>query len=170
MLDVKFIRDNTSLVKERLAIKNFKELNIVDEIIDFDGQRKKLQSESDTTQSKINAASKEIGLLMAKKENARAEEKKQEVALLKSSLQPIAAELDKIEKQLIETLLRLPNLPSEKVPAGKTPEDNIVVREGGGKPQLPPNALPHWDLAKKYNLIDFELGNKITGSGFRLYQ
>jgi len=84
-------------------------------------------------------------------------------------LQPIAEELDKIEKQLGETILRLPNLPSEKVPAGKTPEDNVVVREGGIKPHLPPNALPHWDLAKKYNLVDFELGNKITGSGFPFY-
>lgn len=169
MLDVKYIKDNKELVKERLAIKNFKELNLVDEIIELDAQRKKLQSESDATQSKINLTSKEIGQLMAKKENATAEERKQEVALLKSSLQPISAELDKIEKQLSETLLKLPNLPSEKVPAGKTPEDNIVVREVGGKLQLPANALPHWDLAKKYNLIDFELGNKITGSGFPVY-
>ncbi|MBS1667910.1 MAG: serine--tRNA ligase [Bacteroidetes bacterium] len=169
MLDVKFIRENVDLVKERLAIKNFKELGLVDEIIGLDTERKKLQSESNNTQSKVNAASKEIGQLMAKKENAKAEEKKQEVAAWKAALQPIAEKLETIEKQLGETLIKLPNLPSPKVPAGKTPEDNIVVREGGVKPQLPSNAVPHWDLAKKYNLIDFELGNKITGSGFPLY-
>ena len=169
MLDVKFIRENKDLVKERLAIKNFNELGLVDEIIGLDTERKKLQSESDNTQSKINAASKEIGQLMAKKENAKAEEKKLEVAAWKAALQPIAEKLETIEKQLGETLIKLPNLPSPKVPAGKTPEDNIVVREGGVKPQLPANAVPHWDLAKKYNLIDFELGNKITGSGFPLY-
>jgi seryl-tRNA synthetase len=169
MLDVKFIKDNIALVKERLAIKNFKEPALVDEIVQLDAERKKWQSESDTTQAKLNAASKEIGQLMAKKELALADEKKQEVASLKSSLQPIAEKLDQVEKRLSETLIKLPNLPSKDVPAGKTPEDNIVVREGGPKPQLPANAVPHWDLAKKYNLIDFELGNKITGSGFPVY-
>jgi seryl-tRNA synthetase len=169
MLDVKFIRDNKDFVKERLAIRNFKELNLVDEIIELDIQRKKLQTESDSIQSKLNTASKEIGQLMAKKENEKAEEKKKEVASLKSSLQPIAENLVSIENKLNEAILKLPNLPSAKVPAGKTPEDNITVREGGNKPQLPANAVPHWDLAKKYNLIDFELGNKITGSGFPFY-
>jgi len=169
MLDVKFIKDNKDLVKERLAIKNFKDLSLVDEIIELDSQRKKLQTESDTTQSKLNAASKEIGQLMAKKENEKADEKKREVASLKSSLQPISENLSATENKLNEIILRLPNLPSSLVPAGKTPDDNITVREGGSKPQLPANAVPHWDLAKKYNLIDFELGNKITGSGFPFY-
>ncbi len=169
MLDVKFIKDNIGLVKERLAIKNFKEVNLVDEIVELDSQRKKLQSESDTTQSKINAASKEIGFLMAKKENTKAEQKKLEVSSLKSSLQPIATELENIEKHLSDALLKLPNLPSQQVPAGKTPDDNVIVREGGAKPQLQASALSHWDLAKKYNLVDFELGNKITGSGFPVY-
>jgi seryl-tRNA synthetase len=169
MLDVKFIRENKDLVKERLSIRNFKELDLVDEIIELDSKRKKLQTESDTAQSKINAASKEIGQLMAKGEKANAENKKSEVASLKSSLQPIAEELALNENKLTEAILKLPNLPSAQVPAGKTPEDNIVVREGGIKPQLHSNAVPHWDLAKKYNLIDFELGNKITGSGFPVY-
>ncbi|HLK27611.1 MAG TPA: serine--tRNA ligase [Puia sp.] len=169
MLDVKFIRDNKDLVKERLAIKNFKELNLVDEIVDLDNTRKRLQSESDTTQSKLNAASKEIGQLMSKGEKENAENKKSEVASLKSSLQPIAEQLALTESRLNEAILKLPNLPSTKVPPGKTPEDNITVREGSSKPQLPANAVPHWDLAKKYNLIDFELGNKITGSGFPFY-
>ena len=169
MLQLAFIRQNTELVKERLAIKNFAALNLVDNIVAMDDQRRKLQLESDTAQSKINSISKEIGQLMAKGEKEKAEEKKKEVASLKSLQQPIAEQLQKIEIQLNEALVTLPNLPAKSVPPGKTPEDNVVVREGGSKPQLPTNALPHWDLAKKYNLIDFELGNKITGSGFPFY-
>ena len=96
------------------------------------------------------------------------EQKKQEVAQLKSSLQPIAEKLAETENQLTEKILLLPNIPSSKV-SGKTPEDNVTVREGGSKPSLHANAVPHWGLAKKYNLIDFELGNKITGSGFPVY-
>jgi len=169
MLQLAFIRQNSELVKERLAIKNFTGLHLVDNILEMDDQRRKLQLESDTAQAKINSISKEIGQLMAKGEKEKAEEKKKEVASLKSLQQPIAGQLQKIEIQLNEALVTLPNLPAKSVPLGKTPEDNIVVREGGSKPQLQSNAVPHWDLAKKYNLIDFELGNKITGSGFPLY-
>ncbi|MBS1946992.1 MAG: serine--tRNA ligase [Bacteroidetes bacterium] len=169
MLDVKFIRDNKELVKERLAIRNFKELFIVDEAVELDNKRKKLQTEADNAQAKINAASKKIGQLMAKGEKEKAEIKKAEVASLKSFLQPISDELAITENSLTEAVLKLPNLPSAQVPAGRSAEDNVVVREGGSKPLLPGNAAPHWDLAKKYNLIDFELGNKITGSGFPVY-
>jgi seryl-tRNA synthetase len=169
MLQLAFIRQHAALVKDRLAIKNFTSLDLVDTILQFDDQRKKLQLESDTTQSKINTISKEIGQLMAKGEKEKAEDKKKEVASLKSSLQPVAEQLQKIELQLNEALVTLPNLPSEKVPVGKTPADNVTVRGGGNKPTLYPGAVPHWDLAKKYNLIDFELGNKITGSGFPFY-
>jgi seryl-tRNA synthetase len=169
MLQIAFIKQNTALVKERLAIKNFADMGLVDEIVSLDDTRKKLQLEFDTTQSKINASSKEIGQLMAKGEKETAENRKQEVATLKTTLQPIAEKLAETEKQLQEQIVKLPNLPSEKVPPGKTPEDNVTVRQGGKKPTLPANAVPHWDLAKKYNLIDFELGNKITGSGFPVY-
>ncbi|MBS1935104.1 MAG: serine--tRNA ligase, partial [Bacteroidetes bacterium] len=169
MLQLAFIRQNAEFVKERLRIKNFTESDLVDAIVQLDDQRKKAQSEFDNTQAKINAASKEIGQLMAKGEKVTAENKKQEVASLKSSLQPISEKLSAIEKELNETLVKLPNIPSEKVPPGKTPADNITLREGGKKPVLPSGAVPHWDLAKKYNLIDFELGNKITGSGFPFY-
>lgn len=169
MLQVAFIRQQTELVKERLAVKHFKELQLVDEIISLDDERKKLALESENTQSKLNASAKEIGALMAKGQKAEAETKKQEVATLKSSLQPIADRLAAVEQQLNDTIVRLPNLPSAKVPKGKTPEDNVTVREGGQKPSLHNGAVPHWDLAKKYNLIDFELGNKITGSGFPVY-
>ena len=169
MLQLAFIRQHTALVKERLAIKNFTSVHLVDSILQFDDQRKKLQLEADNTQSKINSISKEIGQLMAKGENEKAEEKKSEVAALKVSLQPTAEQLHKIELQLNEALVTLPNLPAATVPSGKTPADNITVREGGKKPTLHAKAVPHWDLAKKYNLIDFELGNKITGSGFPVY-
>jgi len=169
MLQLAFIRQQAPMVKERLAIKNFAALHLVDTILQLDEQRKKLQSDSDATQSKINTISKEIGQLMAGGKKEEAENKKKEVASLKSALQPIAEQLNKIELQLNEALVTLPNLPAKSVPPGKTPADNITIREGGVKPQLYAGAVPHWDLAKKYNLIDFELGNKITGSGFPLY-
>ena len=170
MLQVAFIRNNPELVKERLAIRNFKELNLVDSIISLDDKRKKLQFEFDETQAQINSASKEIGQLMAKGEKDSAEEKKQQVATLKSSLQHINSKLTEIEKTLHDELIKLPNLPHSSVPAGKTPEENVVVREGGNKPELFSGAVPHWDLAKKYDLINFELGNKLTGSGFPVYK
>jgi len=169
MLQIAFIRQNTALVKERLALKNFGDVALVDEIVSLDDTRKKLQLEFDTTQSKINAASKEIGQLMAKGQKDVAEAQKQEVATLKTTLQPIADQLAETEKKIQEQIVKLPNLPSDKVPPGKTPEDNITIREGGKKPNLHAGAVPHWDLTKKYNLIDFELGNKITGSGFPVY-
>ena len=169
MLQVAFIRQHTALVKERLAVKHFKDLQLVDEIISLDDERKKLQLEFDNTQSKVNSTSKEIGQLMAKGQKEEAENRKKEVATLKAALQPISDRLAIVEKQLQDTIVVLPNLPSEKVPPGKTPEDNVTIREGGSKPVLHNNAVPHWDLAKKYNLIDFELGNKITGSGFPVY-
>jgi seryl-tRNA synthetase len=169
MLQVAFIRQHPELVKQRLAIKNFKELNLVDTIISLDDERRQLQLATDNTQSKINAASKDVGQLMAKGEKEKAEERKKEVASLKESLAPLADELTKKEYQLNEALVTLPNLPSESVPAGKSPDDNIVVREGGKKPQLESWFQPHWEISKKYNLVDFELGNKITGSGFPFY-
>ncbi|WP_276502993.1 serine--tRNA ligase [Terrimonas pollutisoli] len=170
MLQLQVLRQNPDWVKERLAIKHFKDLTLVDEIIVLDDQRKKSQLEFDNTQSKINATSKEIGQLMAKGQKEEAEAKKAEVASLKLLLQPITDKLAQAEKQLQDTLVTLPNLPSEKVPPGKTPEDNVVVREGGNKPQLAAGSAPHWDLIKKYDIVDFETGAKITGSGFPLYK
>lgn len=169
MLQVAFIRQHTELVKERLTVKHFKELQLVDEVISLDDERKKLQTESENTQSKINTTSKEIGALMAKGQKAEGDAKRQEVAALKSTLQPIADRLAAVEKQLQDTITKFPNLPSANVPRGRTPEENVIVREGGQKPLLYNGAVPHWDLAKKFNLIDFELGNKITGSGFPVY-
>ncbi len=170
MLQLQTLRQDPQSAKDRLSIKNFTDIKLVDEIILLDDERKKLQLESDNILSKLNIASKEIGQLMAKGQKEEAETKKQDVASLKNSLQPIAQKLAETEKQLNDKLVLLPNLPSEKVPAGKTTADNVIVREGGSKPKLSTEAVPHWELAKKYNLIDFELGNKITGSGFPLYK
>src|SRR5215469_6927868 len=170
MLQLQVIRQNPEWVKERLAVKYFNDASVVDAIIELDDQRKKLQLEFDNTQAKINSSSKEIGQLMAKGDKEKAEELKQNVASFKSSLQPISNKLSETEIQLQNELVKLPNLPSEKVPKGKTPEENVTLREGGNKPALPKDALPHWELAKKYDLINFELGNKITGSGFPVYK
>ena len=170
MLQLAVLRNNPEEVKERLAIKNFKEPHLVEEIIALDDARKKLTFQFDETKARINATSKEIGALMAKGQKAEAEEKIKEVESLKATLGPVQEDLDKTEKQLSELLVRLPNLPSAQVPRGKTPDDNEVVRTGGSKPALHAGAVPHWELAKKFNLIDFELGNKLTGSGFPVYR
>ena len=170
MLQLAVIRQNPEFVKERLGVRNFPEPQLVDTIIQLDDQRKKLQLESDTAQSKVNAFSKEIGQLMSKGQKQEAEEKKQEVAALKASLSPIAEQLTAVEEELNATLIRLPNLPAAAVPRGKTPADNVTIREGGNKPALPAGAVPHWDLAKKYDLINFDLGNKVTGAGFPFYK
>lgn len=170
MLQVNLIRQNAEEVKRRLAVKNFAAINLIDEIIALDEERKKLVFQFDETKAGINAASKEIGQLMSRGEKEEADTKRKNVEQLKEKLNPVETELAAAEKKLNELMLLLPNLPSDKVPPGKTPEDNEVVRMGGSKPELFAGAVPHWDLAKKYDLIDFELGTKITGSGFPFYK
>ncbi|MDQ2720309.1 MAG: serine--tRNA ligase [Bacteroidota bacterium] len=170
MLQVNFIKANREEVLRRLAKKNFLENYLVDKIISYDEKRKKLQFELDETQSKINSASKEIGALMATGKKELAEEKKTEVAILKNFLQPVNEKLIAVEKEIHDDLIKIPNLPHISVPEGKTPEENEMVREGGQKPTLFAGAVPHWELAKKYDLINFELGNKVTGSGFPFYK
>ena len=170
MLQLQVLRQNPQAVKDRLAIKHFAETHLVDAIIALDDERKKLQLEFDNNQAKLNSVSKEIGALMAKGQKEEAEIKKQEVATLKSSLQPVSEKLNIVEKQLHDELIKLPNLPSALVPLGKTAADNVIVREGGVKPQLPAGSVPHWDLIKKYDIVDFETAAKITGSGFALFK
>lgn len=170
MLQLQVLRQGPDEVKKKLAIKHFPEPELVDRVLSLDEQRKKLQLEFDTNQSRVNSASKEIGQLMARGNREEAEAKKQEVAGLKATLQPISEQLGETEKQLHDELVKLPNLPSDLVPGGKTPADNTVVREGGNKPELAADAVPHWDLIRKYDIIDFETGAKITGSGFPVYK
>jgi len=170
MLQVSVLRNNTEEVKRRLAVKHFNQPQLVDAIIALDDQRKKLQADFDTTQAKVNSASKEIGKLMAQGNKEGAEALKLDVASWKATLEPLKEQMASVEKELQDTIVILPNLPSPQVPEGRTPEENVVVREGGVKPQLPEKAAPHWDLIKQYDLVDFETGAKITGSGFPLYK
>lgn len=170
MLQVSVLRNNPDFVKERLAVKHFKQLDLVNEIISLDDERKKIQVAFDTTQAKINAASKEIGKLMATGKKDEAEQMKQDVGNWKTEVAKHNEALEASEKKLTDALLLLPNLPSEKVPVGKVAEDNVNVKQGGEIPALYDKAQPHWELIKQYNLVDFETGAKITGSGFPLYK
>ena len=170
MLQISFIRQNTELVKERLSLKHFGDLLLVDKVVELDEQVRKLKVESETLQADLNAASKAIGQLMGKGEREAAEQKKLEVTQHKSTMQLLNDQLSSAEKELYEVMVKFPNLPHVSVPKGNSPEENEIVREGGVKPVLPENALPHWDLIKKYDLVDFETGAKITGSGFPLYK
>ena len=170
MLQIGFIRQNADFVKERIATKYFTDVNSVDTIIALDEEVRKLKVETETIQAAVNLASKEIGMLMAKGEKDAAEIKKQEVAQQKSSQQNLTTQLSNAEKQLHDELVKLPNLPHSSVPKGKTPEENEVVKEAGIKPTLSATAVPHWELIKKYDLVDFETGAKLTGSGFPLFK
>ena len=170
MLQINLIRQNPDLIKERLSVKNFKDIDLVDKILQADEQLRKLKTETETLQATMNVASKAIGMLMSNGDKVAAEEKKQEVAQHKTTIQQLSEQLTVAEKALHDEVVKLPNLPHISVPKGKTPEENEVVRESGTIPTLPSNAVPHWDLIKQYDLVDFETGAKITGSGFPLYK
>jgi seryl-tRNA synthetase len=170
MLQINYIRQNIELVKERLRIKNFSDLSLIDKVIDLDEKVRKLKVESETLQASINTVSKEIGLLMGKGEKDLAESKKKDVAQHKFSLQNLNQQLADVEKILQDEIIKLPNLPHTSVPIGTTPEENEIIKEGGIKPTLETTATPHWELIKKYDLVDFETGVKLTGSGFPLYK
>jgi seryl-tRNA synthetase len=169
MLQVSYLRQHTQLAKDLLAVKHFSNVDLVDQVIAMDDQRKRLQASFDNLQSKVNAASKEIGNHMAKGEKEQAEAIKQNVVAWKLALEPLKIEMADVELALQNIVVQLPNLPHTLVSKGKTPEENEVVKEAGTTPVLPAGAMAHWDLIKKYNLVDFETGAKITGSGFPLY-
>jgi len=169
MLQVSVLKNNPNWVKERLQVKHFKQVELVDEIIALDDERKRIQLEHDTAQASINTYSKEIGKLMAQGKKEDAEAAKKEVATLKVTVNNCLSTLDIVEKKLQASLVQLPNLPATEVPIGKTPEENEVVKTGGSIPTLYEKAVPHWDLLDQYQLINFELGNKITGSGFPVF-
>ncbi len=170
MLDIKLIRENPAFVKERLAHKQFKQIEFVDEISVLDTERRRLQQELDTVLNQSNLAAKAIGGLMKEGKKEEAEAKKAEVGVMKEKEKELKEKLTAVEQQQSDIAIQLPNLPAAAVPAGNSPEQNEVVREGGIKPTLPADAVPHWDLIKKFDLIDFETGAKITGSGFPLYK
>jgi len=169
MLQVSVLKANPELVKERLGVKNFKQLALVDTIIELDNERKLIQVGYDNAQAGINSLSKEIGKAMSLAMVDQADIYKKQVAKFKEQASALSESLALVEKQLYEALVQLPNLPTQEVPIGKTPEENVVVREGGSIPVLYDKALEHWHLLEKYKLVNFELGNKITGSGFPVY-
>jgi seryl-tRNA synthetase len=146
------------------------DVELVDTVIAKDDHRKKLKAANDEMLSRRNMASKEIGALMAKGMKEEAEARKSEVADLKVMIESNEAELERLESDIRDCLQKIPNLPSEMVPHGKKPEDNEVVRSGGSRANLHEGAEPHWDLIRKYDLVDFETGVKITGSGFPLFK
>lgn len=170
MLQINYIKQHTALVKEKLAVKNFANIELVDELLQLDEELRKQKTATESLQALMNTASKEIGMLMGKGEKETAEQKKVEVAQWKEELNANKSALDRLEETFTSKILLLPNLPHTSVPKGKTPEDNEVVNEGGTIPTLMASAKPHWELIKDYDLIDFETGARLTGSGFPVYK
>lgn len=169
MLQLQVLRTQKEHVIERLKVKNVSDLSLVDSILAIDEERRKIQTQHEEFLAKINTTSKEVGKLMAAGNKDEAEKLKADVATYKESTKVLGDQLAALELQQHEQLVLLPNLPHTSVPIGKTPEENEIVRTGNEIPTLYEGAVPHWDLAKKYNLIDFELGTKITGAGFPVY-
>ncbi len=170
MLQLNTIRQNPGLIKERLGVKNFGEPGIVDRIISLDEDLRRLKTVTETTQGEINAASKQIGNLMARGNKEEANKIRESVTALKESLTVQSADLAGKENELQQLLVQLPNLPHQSVPKGKTAQDNEIAGEGGTIPELSAGAKPHWELIKQYDLVDFETGAKLAGSGFPLYK
>ena len=169
MLQVSFLREQKERVVEGLKKRNFKNLELVDEAIQLDDLRKKTQLELDTQLSEINKISKEIGMLMKDGKKDEAEAAKSKTAQYKESSKELTNKLSEIEVSLQNVLYLIPNIPYEKVVAGVSADDNEVVYQSHEVHGLEEGAIPHWELAKKYNLIDFELGVKIAGAGFPVY-
>ncbi len=170
MLTLKYITENKEEVIQKLAKKHFKADDIIEQVIALDTERKQTQTAADNALAQSNLISKEIGKLMQQGKKEEAEKAKAQTADLKESIRELIEKQTQIEQELNEFLLQIPNVPHDSVPEGRQAEDNLVEREGGEIPALDDNAMPHWDLAKKYDLIDFELGVKIAGAGFPVYK
>ncbi|MGQ1889648.1 serine--tRNA ligase [Thermophagus sp. OGC60D27] len=169
MLTLKYIQDHQDEVIERLKIKNFDAKEIIAQIVSADNERRSIQNEADKKQNELNTLSRSIGQLFKSGKTEEANEARAKTGDLKSEIRDLNVKLGEAEKKIQELLVLVPNLPHISVPKGKGEEDNEVVRSGGEMPVLE-DALPHWELASKYDLIDFELGNKITGAGFPVYK
>lgn len=169
MLTLAAIKENPQQIIERLGVKNFDAEEMINKILELDKTRRNAQTQFDRNGADLKKLASQIGALMKEGKKDEAEQVKATVAELKETNKKIEEELDAAAAEITEILLSIPNTPCEMVPRGKSAEDNIVEKEGGVIPNLPEDALPHWDLAKKYNLIDFELGVKITGAGFPVY-
>jgi seryl-tRNA synthetase len=170
MLQVNYIRENREKVLERLSIRHFKQTELVDEIIKIDEERRQVQTSLDNLSAIANANAKQIGELMRSGQKEQAEALKGETANNKEQHKKLSDQLSNTETQLHNLIVQLPNLPHELVKAGNTAEENETIYTHGKPAELPANALPHWELTARYDIIDFELGTKITGAGFPVYK
>lgn len=170
MLNLKFIQDNPELVIAKLKKKNFDAGNIVNQITELYRQKNQLQNKADQGKAEMNKISGEVGLLMRQGKKEEAVVAKTRTAEIKEGIKQFDIDFAAIEEQVYQLQVQLPNLPGDLVPDGHGAADNLVVKSGGEIPELPENALPHWELAAKYNIIDFELGVKLTGAGFPVYR
>lgn len=170
MLQISYIRENRDDVIRRLQVRNFDQLALVDEVIRLDEEIRSTKIQSESIAAEGNAAAKRIGELMRQGQREEAEAIKAKSGEYKDRLKVLNEQLARLEDEFFEKIVQLPNLPYKDVPAGKTADDNEVVLEHGEKPILPEDALPHWELAAKYDIIDFELGVKVSGAGFPVYK
>ena len=170
MLTLKYITENRDEVIARLAIKNYDGATIISQVVELDNLRKTTQVQVDTASAELNNLSKEIGLLFKQGKQQEADQAKEKTVELKETIKTLSDQQADVEQKLTELLVQIPNLPHASVLPGKHAEDNLTERTGGIMPDLPADALAHWDLAKKYDLIDFELGVKISGAGFPVYK
>ena len=170
MLTISLIREKKEFIIERLKVKNFDAEEIINRILLLDSSRREIQSRTDALQGDMNRISKAIGSLMKEGRRAEAETAKEKTYSLKEEIKSLTDKLIPIDIELRNEIIRLPNLPHESVPSGHGADDNVEVRSGGKLPLLPENSLPHWDLIKKYDIIDFDLGIKLTGAGFPVYK
>lgn len=170
MLQLSFIRENRDLVIERLAIKNFEATDLVEDVIELDIRRRATQKKLDDSLARSNQLAKQIGQYYKSGERDKAEEAKEESTALKAAAKELESELSGITISLNDKLIELPNIPHHLVPKGKSENDNELVYEEGNIPQLSESALPHWELTSKYNIIDFDLGSKVSGAGFPFYR
>ncbi|MDE5869200.1 MAG: serine--tRNA ligase [Muribaculaceae bacterium] len=169
MLTLQTIKNDPEFVISRLAVKGFDGRGVITEILEIDGERRRLQQKCDSDAASLKKLASSIGALMKEGKREEAEKTKEEVARIKGETKGLQDRLSECEDKMRDLLLTVPNLPCAEVPEGLTAEDNVVVKEGGSVPELGEDALPHWDLAKKYGIIDFETGVKVTGAGFPFY-
>ncbi len=169
MLTLQTIKADPEFVIGRLAVKGFDGRDIITRIIETDSERRRLQQKTDSDASELKKLAATIGKYMKEGDKEAAERAKEAVAALKESTSELQEQLERREHEIREMLLTVPNLPCAAVPEGKSAEENVEEKTGGIIPELPADALPHWDLAKKYNIIDFETGVKVTGAGFPFY-
>ncbi|MBO5444226.1 MAG: serine--tRNA ligase [Muribaculaceae bacterium] len=169
MLQLSVIKADPEFVISRLAVKGFDGRAVITEVLEIDAERRALQQKTEADSARLNKLAKSIGALMKDGKKEEAEAAKNEVARIKGETAGLQDRLAECEHKMTELLLTVPNLPYEGVPEGLTAEDNVVEKTGGVIPELPADALPHWELAKKYNIIDFEMGVKVTGAGFPFY-